>query len=183
MISNFIIHGTALNIFNLGVLFIGDSAVGKSELALNLIDKGHQLIADDSVLLTIDNQQIIMQTIYDDKYFMFIRDLGFINIVKLYNHHAVCHHKQLSLIIELVNIEHKDGVKPNNDNNINHHNIDTAFKDYKMYDCLIKKITLLTHQTRNLCLLVETIVKYYIHLINGYDAHLTFIDFINQAIE
>lgn len=94
------LHGVALNIFNHGVLLTGDSAIGKSELGLELISRGHQLIADDSVLISKADDYLTIANPHN-KFFMHIRDLGFINILDMFGQKSVLGLNKLALIIQL----------------------------------------------------------------------------------
>ncbi|MBP9743374.1 MAG: hypothetical protein KBD37_08450 [Burkholderiales bacterium] len=95
-------HGTALSIFNCGVIISGESGMGKSELALELISRGHQLIADDMVCLTKVKNQVIMSN-FTDKFFIHIRGMGFIDIVQTFGLNSAISSQQLTLIIQLSN--------------------------------------------------------------------------------
>jgi len=94
--------GVFLNIFNQGVLLVGDSTAGKSQSALGLIDRGHQLIADDVVEFHITSTQTIVgscpKTLQD---LIEIRGVGIINLRTLYGDQAICLDHALDLIIEL----------------------------------------------------------------------------------
>ncbi len=99
------IHGTLVEVFGIGVLILGDSGVGKSETALELIERGHRLIADDSVELRCVNGNLLMGsgTNMVAGHHMEIRGLGIININHLFGVGAIRDRKQVQLIIELEN--------------------------------------------------------------------------------
>ncbi|HXI02448.1 MAG TPA: HPr(Ser) kinase/phosphatase [Candidatus Saccharimonadales bacterium] len=95
-------HGVMLDIYGVGVLLLGDSGVGKSECALDLIVRGHRLVADDVVdfhrragILNGDGPELT-------KYHMEVRGLGIINIKHLFGVTSVRERKDLDLIIKLV---------------------------------------------------------------------------------
>ncbi|MDR0644120.1 MAG: HPr(Ser) kinase/phosphatase [Treponema sp.] len=97
------IHGVLMEVFGLGVLLTGDSGVGKSETALELIKKGHRLVADDIVDIHCINGNILMG-MGGNKiigHHMEIRGLGVINITHLFGIGAVRDQKQVQLVIEL----------------------------------------------------------------------------------
>ncbi|MBN2050318.1 MAG: HPr kinase/phosphorylase [Spirochaetales bacterium] len=97
------IHGTLVEVFGIGVLILGDSGVGKSETALELIERGHRLIADDSVELRCVNGNLLMGsgTNMVAGHHMEIRGLGIININHLFGVGAIRDQKQVQLIVEL----------------------------------------------------------------------------------
>jgi HPr kinase/phosphorylase len=98
-----IIHGVLVEVFGIGVLITGGSGVGKSESALELIERGHRLIADDSVVLRSVNDNFLMGSGTNELlgYHMEIRGLGIINISHLFGVGSIRDKKQIQLLIEL----------------------------------------------------------------------------------
>ncbi len=97
-----VLHGVFLEVSGLGVLITGDPAVGKSELALELITRGHRLVADDALevfAVSPDTLEGRCPTLLQD--FMEVRGLGVLNIRRLFGETAVKHKKNLKLIIHL----------------------------------------------------------------------------------
>ena len=95
-------HGVFVNMFNTGVLIQGPAGSGKSELALGLIDRGHQLIADDVVLLALNRESAIIGSCPDELYgWLAINSLGVLNISQLFGEKALYKQQQLHLIITL----------------------------------------------------------------------------------
>ena len=89
----------------LGILITGRSGIGKSELALNLIDRGHSLIADDAPLLNRVDNDIIGQCPETLQDFLNVRGLGVLNIRFLYDETAIKTSQRLDLIIRLVDTD------------------------------------------------------------------------------
>lgn len=95
-------HGTLVEAFGVGVLIQGDSSIGKSEAALGLIERGHRLISDDVVRLTLRKEDVIEGTGPElNKHMMEIRGIGIINVAHLYGAVCVRSSKRLDLIIRL----------------------------------------------------------------------------------
>jgi len=97
-----VLHGVFLEVSGVGVLITGDPAVGKSELALELITRGHRLVADDALevfAVSPDTLEGRCPTLLQD--FMEVRGLGVLNIRRLFGETAVKHKKNLKLIIQL----------------------------------------------------------------------------------
>ncbi len=100
-------HGVYMDIFGLGVLITGASGIGKSEIGLELISRGHRLIADDMVEFSRESPNIAVGRSPDAlRYHMEIRGLGILNIRDLYGAAAITDTKRLSLVVELVPWDH-----------------------------------------------------------------------------
>lgn len=97
------IHGVLVEVFGIGVLITGDSGVGKSETALELIERGHRLISDDTVKLRCVNGNILLGSGENEflAHHMEIRGLGIINITHLFGVSAIRDKKQIQLLVQL----------------------------------------------------------------------------------
>jgi HPr kinase/phosphorylase len=97
-----LIPGGLLSIFGLGVLITGDSGIGKSESALELISRGHRFVSDDVTQLRKTTAGKLMgQSPPLSRYFMEIRGLGIINIKEIFGERRICRNSGLDLIINL----------------------------------------------------------------------------------
>ncbi len=95
-------HGVLLDVFGVGVLLSGKSGVGKSEAALELIKRGHQLVADDVVdICRISDDRLIGTCPEKVRHLMEIRGIGVIDVKAMYGIGAVAFSKTIDLIIEL----------------------------------------------------------------------------------
>jgi HPr kinase/phosphorylase len=96
------VHGTLLDVYGLGVLLIGSSGVGKSEAALDLITRGHSLVADDRVVIKrFPNGELLGASEEPLKHHMELRGLGIVNVKDLFGLAAVRERKPIDLVIEL----------------------------------------------------------------------------------
>ncbi len=97
------IHGVLVEVFGVGVLITGDSGAGKSETALELIERGHRLISDDSVKLQCVGGNILIGSGENEylAHHMEIRGLGIINITHLFGVSAIRDKKQVQLYVQL----------------------------------------------------------------------------------
>lgn len=97
------IHGVLVEVYGIGVLLSGDSGVGKSETALELIERGHRLISDDMVEIRCINGNILMGSGRNPAlaHHMEIRGLGIININNLFGVGAIRDKKQIQMIVDL----------------------------------------------------------------------------------
>jgi len=95
------VHGGLLRVRGSGVLLLGPSGVGKSETALELVARGHQLVADDVVELWVENERLIGSAKPAIRHFLEIRGLGILYLPDLYGPGAVANESAVSLIFRL----------------------------------------------------------------------------------
>ena len=95
-------HGVLVDVFGIGIMIVGKSGVGKSEIALDLVNRGHRLVADDSIIIKNINDQLIGKSPKNIRYFMEIRGIGIINVKSMFGSGAVLPEKSVELIAELV---------------------------------------------------------------------------------
>lgn len=97
-----VIHGAFVDVYGVGVLFVGKSGIGKSEVALDLIERGHRLVADDVVMVTQKGENILMGAGTDlVRHFMEIRGLGLINVREMFGIRAIRFQKRVEVVVEL----------------------------------------------------------------------------------
>jgi HPr kinase/phosphorylase len=97
-----VIHGVLLDILGLGVLIVGDSGIGKSECALDLVVRGHRLVADDIVEVRRRGETVVIGTCPDlTRHHIEIRGLGVINIRDLFGVAAIRSSKRVELVVQL----------------------------------------------------------------------------------
>ncbi len=96
------IHGSLVDVYGVGILFVGKSGIGKSEVALDLIERGHRLVADDLIILTKKGEGILMGSGTNlVKHYMEIRGLGLIDVERMFGIRAIRYQKRLEIIVEL----------------------------------------------------------------------------------
>lgn len=96
------VHGTLLEIYGIGVLIIGSSGVGKSEAALDLVTRGHSLVADDRVTIKrYPSGDLIGYSEDSIRHHMELRGLGIVNVKDLFGLAAVRERKSIDLVVEL----------------------------------------------------------------------------------
>jgi HPr kinase/phosphorylase len=155
-------------VLEIGVLITGDSSIGKSELALELISRGHGLVADDVVEL----QQIGPETIQGRcppllRDFLEVRGLGVLNIKSIFGETAIRPRKVLRLMVHLempVN-----GMEPRD-------RLATRSGTQDILGVEIPTVTLAVAPGRNLAVLVEAAVRNHILITRGVDSTRDFIE-------
>ncbi len=170
-------HGVFMDVLGSGVMLTGSANIGKSELALELITRGHSLIADDSPCfsLTSDNHiKGVSPPILRE--FLEVRGLGVVNVRAMFGDSAVKHHKNLNLIIHLHHIDDSEKIV-----------IDRLFGTIHQQTLLgqqVDSIELPIAEGRNMAVLVETAVRNYNLKLKGYNSAQEFIkrqqSFINK---
>ncbi|MCA9431155.1 MAG: HPr(Ser) kinase/phosphatase [Candidatus Omnitrophica bacterium] len=97
-----LVHGTLVDILGMGVLLLGDSGVGKSECALELVSKGHSLVADDVVRVVCLGDRILNGSCpHLIRHYIEVRGLGIVDLSKLYGIRAIRKEKSIDLVITL----------------------------------------------------------------------------------
>ena len=95
-------HGVFVEVYGEGILILGDSGVGKSETAIELVKRGHRLIADDAVeLRRISSRNIQGRAPENIRHFIEIRGIGIINVARMFGIGAVKVHEKVDLVVEL----------------------------------------------------------------------------------
>ena len=95
-------HGVLLDILGLGVLLVGESGIGKSECALDLIVRGHRLVADDTVEIHCRGEAVLIGTCPEmTRHYVEIRGLGLVNVTELFGISATRSSKRVELVVQL----------------------------------------------------------------------------------
>ena len=95
-------HGVLVEVYGEGILILGDSGVGKSETAIELVKRGHRLIADDAVeLRKVSSSKIMGMAPENIRHFIELRGIGIINVARLFGIGAVKNSVEVEMVIEL----------------------------------------------------------------------------------
>lgn len=97
------LHGSLADVFGVGLLFTGDSGIGKSECVLDLVERGHRLVADDLVLARRKGLDVVIGRGHElQRHFMEIRGVGLIDISAIFGIHSVRQQKRIEVVVDLV---------------------------------------------------------------------------------
>jgi HPr kinase/phosphorylase len=161
-------HGVLLDVLGMGVLLTGESGVGKSELALELITRGSGLVADDVVeLYHIAPETLEGRSPELLRDFLEVRGLGMLNIRTIFGETAVRVRKNLKLIVQLE--KPVGGVVPG----LERLPLTASFEE--ILDVRIRKVVLPVAAGRNLAVLAEAAVRNYVLQLRGIDSTQEFI--------
>ncbi|MBK1643494.1 HPr(Ser) kinase/phosphatase [Thiocapsa imhoffii] len=169
------LHGVFIEVLGMGVLLVGDPAVGKSELALDLVARGHRLIADDAPRFARIAPETLEGTCPETlRDFLEVRGLGVLNIRAMFGEGAVVRSKTLNLIIDLQPLDHQQLQSIDR--------LSGSLSTCTILGVVIPRITMPVAPGRNLAILVEAAVRHQILRIRGYDAGVDFVDRQARAI-
>jgi HPr kinase/phosphorylase len=156
-------HGVFMEIVGVGVLITGASGIGKSELALDLLSRGHRLIADDAPEFYRAEPDVVIGTcppLLCD--FLEARGLGVLNIRAMFGESAVKQSERLQLIVELVKVTEEELAKLER--------LGTVRRTRDVMGVPVAHVTLPVTPGRNLSVVVECAARNQILLNQGYDA-------------
>ena len=169
-------HGVLLDVLGMGVMITGESGVGKSELALELVSRGHGLVADDVVELN----RIAPETLEGHcpeilRDFLEVRGLGMLNIRIIFGETAVRRRKNLNLIVHLKKASSSDF------NELERLPIENVNENIMGLN--IRKVIIHVAAGRNLAVLVEAAVRNYVLQLRGINSTKDFLERHEQEME
>ena len=96
------IHGSFVDVYGMGLMFTGKSGIGKSEIALDLVERGHRLVTDDIVIVSKKGEGVLMGSgTALTKHIMEIRGLGIIDVRTIFGIRSIRYQKRVEVIVEL----------------------------------------------------------------------------------
>jgi HPr kinase/phosphorylase len=172
--NQIILSGGLLEIFGLGIIIIGDSGVGKSESALELISHGHKFVSDDVTLFYFNENGFLCGSAPEtSRNYMEIRGLGIINIKEIFSEHIIKERAKVDLVIQLKRWE--EGKQYDR----------LGLKFPKKYEILGKKIPQIVIPVapgRNIALLIEVACKVHVLRKKGINASLDMISRVDHLL-
>ncbi len=159
------VHGVLMDVYGVGVLILGKSGIGKSECALDLILRGHRLVADDMVHIQKRSPSSVIGSGFEViQHHMEIRGLGIINIRSLFGVEAIREKKKIELVLELMEWD-------------THREYDRLGFEEEKFSILGVELPMLripVTPARNLTTIIEVAVRNHLLKGMGYDSALEF---------
>ena len=168
------LHGVFMEVMGTGVLITGESSIGKSELALELLTRGHRLIADDATEFARTSPDTLNGTCPEMlRDFLEVRGLGILNVRAMFGASAIKQSRNLRLIVVLQDIDDAEKMD----------RLHGSKQIRTIQNVDIPEITLPVGPGRNLAVLLEVAVRNHILNMKGYDASQAFIDRQKRRLE
>jgi HPr kinase/phosphorylase len=95
------IHGSLVDVYGVGLLITGESGIGKSECALDLVERGHRLVADDLVIVTRTRGEVVGEASERLRDLMEIRGIGIVDISRMFGIRAISRRKEIAVEVRL----------------------------------------------------------------------------------
>ena len=167
------VHGVLLDVLGIGVLLLGKSGIGKSETALDLVVRGHRLVADDVIKIRRQGHHVVGRGAGILGHHMEIRGLGIINVKDLFGISAVRDTKKIELVIELR--EWRD------DEEYDRLGFDDRFD--RILDVQVPAVQLPVRPGRNIATLIEVAARNQLLKLQGTHSARAFRDSLHRAME
>ena len=166
-------HGVLLDVFGVGILLLGKSGIGKSEIALDLVMRGHRLVADDIV----DVKRKTPESVYGMgseiiRHHMEVRGLGIINIKDLFGVAAIRDRKKIEIVLELCEW----------DPNVEYDRLGVEERKFRILDVEIPMLVVPVRPGRNMTTIVEVAARNHLLKLQGHHSAKEFQERLNRAI-
>jgi HPr kinase/phosphorylase len=159
------LHGVLMDIYGVGVLILGKSGIGKSECALDLILRGHRLVADDMVHIQKRSPSSVIGSGFEViQHHMEIRGLGIINIRSLFGVEAIRERKKIELVLELLEW----------DTQREYDRLGFEEEKFSILGMELPMLRIPVTPARNLTTIIEVAVRNHLLKVMGYDSALEF---------
>ncbi len=166
------VHGTMVDVYGIGILIAGKSGIGKSEVALDLLERGHRLVSDDVVMLSKKSSVLMASPTEVNKHFMEIRGLGIIDVMSMFGIRSIRYQKRLEVVLELSLWEESRKVERTG---LDHDSV-------SILNTEIPLIHLPITPGKNITVIAEVIAMNYLLEHYGYDAAMAFQEKIRTHI-
>lgn len=167
-------HASLVDVYGVGILLTGKAGIGKSEVALDLVERGHRLVADDVVVATQKSPNVIMGSGTDlVQHFMEIRGLGIVDIRAMFGVRAIRFQKRIEVIVDL-HVWQKDE---------EYTRLGMVEDDVSILNVKLPRVKLPIVPGKNITVICEVIAMNYLLTHYGYDARKVLSDRLSGRIE
>ncbi len=167
------VHGSLADVYGVGLLFVGKSGVGKSECVLDLVERGHRLVADDLVMVSRHGNEILIGKGHElQRHHMEIRGIGIIDIANLFGIRARRLQKRLEVIVHL---EHWDATREYVRTGLEEDSTDILGVD-------VPRLTVPVNPGKNITVISEVIAMNHLLRYAGVDSAATFDQRLREAM-
>ncbi len=159
------IHGSLADIYGVGLLFIGRSGIGKSECVLDLVERGHRLVADDVVQVSRRGSGVLIGKGHElAQHHMEIRGVGLVDIPALFGVRAIRQQKRIEVVVQL---EDWDNAKDADRTGL-------AQQEVEILDVKVPKVTVPLNPGKNLTVISEVVAMMHLLRYSGVDVAAAF---------
>ncbi len=159
------LHGSLADVYGVGLLFIGESGIGKSECVLDLVERGHRLVADDLVMCTKRGNDVLIGRGHElQRHHMEIRGIGIIDIPALFGIRAIRQQKRIEVVVQL---ESWDDVGDYDRTGLDH-------AETEILDVTLPKTTIPLNPGKNITVICEVIAMNHLLKYSGVDTAAAF---------
>lgn len=168
------IHGGLLDVYGIGLLLLGESGVGKSECALDLVWRGHRLVSDDTVMIKRHPNEVVIGYSNDlISHHMELRGIGIINVKDLFGVSATRDVKPIDIVVKLE--RWVEGTE--------YDRLGVSGETYDLLGVTKPLVRLPVASGRNLALLVEVAARNYLMKLQGYNTAEELVERVNEEIQ
>jgi HPr kinase/phosphorylase len=168
------VHGSLADVFGVGLLFLGRSGIGKSECVLDLVERGHRLVADDLVHVTRRGNDVLIGRGHElSRHFMEIRGVGLIDIHALFGIRAVRQQKRIEVVVQLEDW----------DNTREYDRTGLARHETQLLDVGLPLVTVPLNPGKNLTVICEVVAMNHLLHYTGVDSAKAFNDRLIQHMQ
>lgn len=167
------VHGVLVDIYGIGILILGESGIGKSETAVELIKRGHRLVADDAVEIKQVSKNVLVGTAPEVlQHYLEVRGLGVINIKTVFGIGAVRKDIKIEMVVEMIEWDKYENVD----------RLGLKEEKIKILDSYVTKKTIPVRPGRNLAVILEVAAMNYKLQGLGYNAGEEFSEQVKMRI-
>ncbi len=154
------VHGSLVDVYGIGLLLIGKPGIGKSEVALDLVERGHRLVADDVVIVTRKEETVLMGTGTDlVQHFMEVRGLGLIDVRAMFGVRAIRFQKRIEVVVKMEPWDSQE----------EYTRLDMVEETYRLLDVELPMVKVPITPGKNITVLCEVIAMNHLLRHYGYD--------------